>query len=781
MTRIASIQSISNAADTLTDFNLSRDVGAVFEFGPRNLIYGYNGAGKTTISRILAFLGAGEAPQGLGEHFDFVIKLDDGSTLRRTSDRSALDGRVLVYNEDFIARNFNWEQGSASPILGLGEAQIEAKKDLDRTREAIATAEAAAKQADRHKKQAEKLYNEHCARAAERIKEDARRTSPAYTARSLRSDYESDSFDPMRHLSEQELENSKRLLSQPNPPEKVSASIDVPTSLGSEFLERIIAVLAKAADQIRLEEIEAHPSMKEWIETGFEFHRRLGLTSCLFCTAPLTPDRLSQLTRHFSDAVNAISGEASSLKRELASHASALDTMRKNLPAIAATAEGQRMYYRDLHERIGRLLNDGTSFIDAITEWLDHKLSSPATAYVPEDREETAAAIDAWLSSLSETAAAMEDILRAHNRLADDFDVEKKRSSDQVRQHILASEYPTYIQMKSASEQATSAAEQATSQLTALRQKEVEILGSLQEHASAAEHVNREAASFLRHNGIEMRVTDEGYRLYRAGGSPVIKLSEGEKTAITFCYFITQLTAENRQLKDLIVVVDDPISSLDTRAMSYMASLIRERLAKVAQLFILTHNMPFMTGMKKWICPARLVSEASAAKKQDAMIPLHVYQLNLRHSSATGERRATLENMSALMRDYEGEYHYLFSVVHAYASQPQPLEEPFLILPNAIRKVLETFVAFRAPNAQNLNTALDAMKKGVENAPTIDALQRFTSLESHGDDLASLTELAVATIEEAHPAAMELMDFIKAVDPVHYKAMGKISRSHAPA
>ncbi len=117
--------------------------------------------------------------------------------------------------------------------------------------------------------------------------------------------------------------------------------------------------------------------------------------------------------------------------------------------------------------------------------------------------------------------------------------------------------------------------------------------------------------------GPDFLPVDKGYLLRRADGTPVVRLSEGEKTAVTFCYFVASLQANNRKKEDLIVVIDDPISSLDTRALNYMAALIKAELGTVGQLFVLTHNLPFMIEMRKWIAPASLMRKASDAKQKN--------------------------------------------------------------------------------------------------------------------------------------------------------------------
>ena len=68
--------------------------------------------------------------------------------------------------------------------------------------------------------------------------------------------------------------------------------------------------------------------------------------------------------------------------------------------------------------------------------------------------------------------------------------------------------------------------------------------------------------TFLGRTDLSFEAADEGY-LVKRRGVPAKRLSEGEKTAIAFLYFIVQLE-EDFDIAEGIVVIDDPISSLDS-------------------------------------------------------------------------------------------------------------------------------------------------------------------------------------------------------------------------
>ncbi|GAA6799759.1 hypothetical protein HpHCM65_10490 [Helicobacter pylori] len=82
-----------------------------------------------------------------------------------------------------------------------------------------------------------------------------------------------------------------------------------------------------------------------------------------------------------------------------------------------------------------------------------------------------------------------------------------------------------------------------------------------------------------------------------------IILSDGEKTTLAFAYFLARLKLfyKKENLKKLVVVIDDPISSLDEQRIyntTCLVAKINQELASnkedKVQVFVLTHNHTFM-------------------------------------------------------------------------------------------------------------------------------------------------------------------------------------------
>lgn len=106
--------------------------------------------------------------------------------------------------------------------------------------------------------------------------------------------------------------------------------------------------------------------------------------------------------------------------------------------------------------------------------------------------------------------------------------------------------------------------------------------------------------------GFSLKVDDskKNYQFIRANGASAFEsLSEGERNLVTFLYFMYSLkgSIDGAGLNsDKIVVIDDPVSSLDSEVLFLVSSLIRDLFkdvfdgnGSIKQLFILSHNTFF--------------------------------------------------------------------------------------------------------------------------------------------------------------------------------------------
>jgi beta-galactosidase GanA len=184
MELISQIASIRDAA-TFVAYSAKTDAPSISPFQARNLIYGFNGCGKTTLSTIFDYLGKGARPFGLAEKCEFEVVLSDGTVIGHDRDIEKLKDRVCVYNQDFIASNFNWQDGTARPVQ-LGGGQIEDVKKLEEL-EGVATAlRNAISPITEIRSSAKRALETFCTAAAREIEANARLPRRSFQADVLR-------------------------------------------------------------------------------------------------------------------------------------------------------------------------------------------------------------------------------------------------------------------------------------------------------------------------------------------------------------------------------------------------------------------------------------------------------------------------------------------------------------------------------------------------------------------------------------------------------------------
>ena len=141
----------------------------------------------------------------------------------------------------------------------------------------------------------------------------------------------------------------------------------------------------------------------------------------------------------------------------------------------------------------------------------------------------------------------------------------------------------------------------------------------------------------------------------------------------------------------------------------------------------------------------------------------------LKNQIVDGYRIAELHPLDDLLKKYNSEYHFLFSLVYKNAhSQATDLKNYYLI-PNVSRRLLESFFAFRYPTQIGNYGNQFAKSKISEEKKT--RILRYTDANSHSDHIRSDTEGDLSYLDETPQILNDILELIKIDDEQHFNDM----------
>jgi wobble nucleotide-excising tRNase len=739
------------------------------QFRRYNLVYGFNGSGKSTLSRLFASLEAGGSHPKLPAGGTFEVELDDGTAFGCPINPVGLEQRLLVFNSDYIEQNLQWAAGRANPVFYIGADQAEAANELTKVEGDIIQADAKRDTASATEKAAEKTFANYKRERAKSVASRLHLGSRKYEAPALAKDYDTWKADDRPALTDDELKAAEdtRRLDEPMP-RLESMSFDNTTI---ETAYRFIAdVCGQSLATVALEEVQQYPDMLLWLKHGHEYHEAHGIADCLLCGNAISAERRALLAAALDDKVDQFVARLKKTAERLSDLIDTSTRLGAQLPAPDDLATELRAGFKEVRENVSKDVRLLAKQLSTLQTVLSAKLERPAT---PADMKDVAAETEvlATAERLAAGVAIVNEAIVAHNQAVTDFAKRKDAAENSIRRHFIVDCRDDYAKTAKDLDEATGKLKIETDNAAALREKARGLRMRIRTHGPAAGVINKLVAAYLGHGELTINPVEEGYELQRHGSPITGAPSEGEKTAIAISYFLSSIEADNRKLKDVIVVVDDPVSSLDTKALNFACSLVKSRLEKAAQVFILTHNLQCMNEFRKaWkgrVRPPEGKEPTGTFLFIDVTIP-----------EGQHRRSSTIIEMSKLLREYDSEYHFLFSHILRFVEQPDAYDDHGYMIPNVIRRVLDVFLAFKCPGGGGLPSQLDKLcaDYSILDRERLAALERLAQVESHSDNIDDLLSFSTMTLEETKGAAAALFDMIEKVDSKHLERLKSLCR-----
>ncbi|MEZ5784788.1 MAG: AAA family ATPase [Rhizobiaceae bacterium] len=722
------------------------------EFARFNCIYGHNGSGKTTLTRLLAALGDGQHP----DYPELTYEITSASG--KVGHGMPYGRKVRVFNADFIEANIGQFKGPLRHILIVGE-ENKALAEEARTEQAIYDARLV------KIRDLEDAMTKVETDRGKRFSEIAKTISEATSGTALRTYRKQNAeqafakiTDPQM-LTETELELHRASVRQEQQ-EPIASFVQPQVALQTDGVARNLvdwieiavgrtkALTQRSAQGSALARLVEQPAIAKWVEEGLTIHREHGSTSCEFCAQPLLSDRMNQLAAHFGV-------EDQRLKADITAVAQLTEDILSTIEGM--TPPPRSAFYSELREPVdlaALAFSAATAEVrmglQRLLEVLSEKQDRRTIAYEAE--------IDIAASALVAAIDVLSTLVQKNNAKTAAFTETLKAARTAIEVHYLSSIAGVVKELNekiAAMRTDWAKLTNGSPDLDDARGLEA-LMGSFEEkrakvssaHAASAE-LTKQVVTFLGRSDLKFESDAQGYRVERRG-KPAKRLSEGEKTAIAFVYFLVQLGDQDFDLPEGVVVIDDPVSSLDASAIYQAFSFLKNGVKDAKQVFILTHNFDFLRLLLNW-------HQHNKKAAQHFMI---------RCDDNSDTRNASIIALDPLLKDYATEYHYLFKKLYSYSCNGT-IENAYH-LPNIARKVLETFLEFYTPSAKSPYRKLEEVAFD-EHKKT--AIYKFVNDQSHPTGKG----FDPALVEETKTNIGFLLEMIEALAPVHYKGLQTLS------
>jgi len=754
------------------------------EFKKFNLIYGWNRSGKTTISRIFASCEKKctydkDKFNQYPENGEFEIKTYDGISVKHTN-VSSYNLPIKVFNKDFIDENISFDPSDlCNPIVYVSEEDIESKKRLEKLKI--------------DKTNFEKEYE--LAKKEKSAKEDTKNNFLTSLGREIANIL----FDKTYNKTKAEnkinsigIDNfSDKVLSDDDKKKYEAISKSEAGKTQSTFLEfhfnftfdgeaidnfqkifeKVESLLNKKVVSETLDRLKNDPELNNWVKQGFDLHKlKNEKEKCLFCQKPLDHDFLTTLAKHFSKDYENLQNTISILKKEL-SKIKQNDIATKNDDLYPDLREKYTNKAKELNECIKKI----NTWIDETIKSLQEKYDKPLEVVIIYDQPED------FVSSYNAIVSELNKIITDHNEKVRNHSDEVSKAREKLELNAIATALAeqNYKKMITDLEEALKKEKEASDTLNKNKSEIAELEKQTSNISKAVITINKHLEEFFGRKEIELALDNDkkGYRIKR-NGEPANNLSEGEKTAIAFSYFIVKVGEGDFDKSKGIIFIDDPISSFDSNFIYHCFSMINAHFKEVGQLFISTHNFQFFNLVKEWFINKNNSTNKDNEKlksenKPEKPIPCEFFMIE--NFTDSEGRKARIIELDKTLRNYRSEYHFLFAKLKEFSEKQDTQYEDFYTIGNMARRFFDMFADFKIPTTGDQRSKIEVLIKNINNPyekiSIVDAGKAYKLVNefSHNSDPTSMIEHKDKC--EIKEAIKVLLKIVKESDPKHFEIM----------
>ena len=555
-----------------------------------NFIYGGNASGKTSISNYLH-------NSDDGKYNSCSIKWKNDNKLQ-----------TLFYNKDFRERNF--EKGKIAGVFTLGQATKEQKEEIEQKSEQLrklkdegAQKKTTKENQETQKKTLEDTFKEtYWAKIYKKYENDFKEAFRGYLQKEsfksqLLQEFENNKVDllPIEDIKEK----AKTIFGEQ--PQHIDPINNITFDRILEIENNAIwnKIIVGKAD-VDIAKLINKLNINDWVNQGRNYLQED--ETCPFCQQKtITDDFKKQIEQFFDETYLS---EIKTLKELKYEYESLTQNIINELNTIEQNQKNFKNTKLDI-DKFSAYLKTLTSQIATNKEYLHSKEKEPS-------RQFTLTSLKEQFELIVGLINAANTEIQKHNNIVTNFNTEKTTLIKSVWK-FLVEEFKADIEEFNKNKNGLETGIVKLSRELETKREEYKKLDAeiktLNKNVTSIQptidEINRLLKSFGFLNFEIVKADEDGfYKIQREDGSIAEStLSEGEITFITFLYFL-QLAkggvSEEKVNEERVLVIDDPISSLDSNVLFVVSSLIKELIkeikadkGQIKQLILLTHNIYF--------------------------------------------------------------------------------------------------------------------------------------------------------------------------------------------
>lgn len=692
------------------------------------LIYGLNGAGKSTISE---FLYSPDAP-----------------TFAGCSLTTSQACEILVYNQSFL-KDYFYEEDSLKGIFTLSKENKSALKEIEaETKELNEHLAAHEENLKLAKVTAYKLQQEKV-KASNRIWE----IKTNYSGGDRVLEYCLDGLKKKDLLFQHLI---KLPLAEEAPDYTIDDLKAEASSIEGEGAASFSSIPVLSVDWLSIEsdslwskvivgsqegsvaEFIKKTGNSDWVKEGLQYTSSgEDIQTCPFCQKEtITKNTIESIRRVFDEAYERDIKKLEELKDQYEILTSSLNM--QYLPDSPLAKKDLVEAWTGTSEALKASIRENILYINS-------KLKSPSMSVSLTDTKPFIDRFNGMIKSLNE-------MITAHNTKLKD----KKRTKEEIKSRfwrLMRWSYDQtispYLQVVSDLEsEAIKIKEDAITININIKTSNAKIADFRKQTVNIQEAIDNINAGLVEIGVDGFSVVPYGESLYRVSRTTdqenaFHSLSEGEKTVISFLYFIELCNGQksaNAVPKAKVVVIDDPISSLSHLYVFNVAQLIKRHFVKnslIGQVIVLTHSLYFFY-------------ELTFRYKKERDEHQHLFRVikNQNGSSIITMRYEEIQN------DYQ-----------TYWAIIKDRESPPALIANCMRNIVEYFFAFVQKQSFG-----NVFQKPVLSTDRYATFYRYMNRESHslGQNIFDIKEFDYDTFKEGLKLIFEECGYSE-----HYQAMIK--------